>query len=103
MHSPTASITSVRDLTSDQRVFISGTGVDPGDKDAVGALARGFREEFDVFVPPQTMRRLATAIQRKERRYGSSAPGGNGGKIDRGGNGGFHPPFVNRPQTRARH
>jgi len=64
----------VQNLTSEQRAFILGGGVNPKDVKEVQGLTRRFNGEFSVGTHWGTMRRLLTNLQRKERRNGN----GNG-------------------------
>jgi len=64
----TASITSVRNLTSPQRNFISREGPDPDDKDAVRVFTGRFCRQFEVETTPDRMRVFITSVRRWERR-----------------------------------
>lgn len=69
--SSTTSVNSLRDLSDQQRKFLSSEGPDPKNRGEVEKFCRAFRKKFGANVPWKTMRYCLTQLQRKKRRNGT--------------------------------
>lgn len=73
-------VTSHRDLSLSQKVFISRQGVDPKDSRQVRRLRTMVMQELGIQVPSvRAMQRIVTSIQRMKRRRASSLGEGREG------------------------
>ena len=70
MRDGNSSVTSVRDLTSEQKNFILRQLANPKIKSDVVGIVRKVKEKFGIKIGWGTMRRFVTSLQRKSRRRG---------------------------------
>lgn len=83
-----ASVTSFKNLTSQQQAFLVEKGVTSKDRGAVKECVGAFADRFGIFFRPEAVDRILLSAGKRRRRYGN----GSRAKSKRSAKG-----FVNRP------